>query len=164
MKKTIKLTESDLFRIVKKVLKEEILSPDSPDVKNYYNTRSLQIMKYPEKIPSLTGFDSKVVQVVSQGITDSIEGIGMGGETKEKLKYLISKGFTTLPNAIEISKEYKKKNGESLIDALDKEWMAGDSKKTIQSMIFKSIGDWCSKSPNHSICKVKSDNELKYGI
>jgi hypothetical protein len=161
MKKVIRLSESDLQRIIERIINENI-SLDSAN--NYYNTRTLQILKYPEKIPTISGYDQKIVDVVSKGIYDVVNGIGMGSESKAKLTYLISKGFTTLPNSIEICKRYKKLTEESLFDALDGEWMAGNSLETIKMMMAKSMSNYCNTSKTASICKIKSAEELKYGI
>jgi len=160
--KIIKLTEKDLSRIIKRVISESSGIDSSSD--NYFKTRTLQILEYPEKIPSISGYDEKIVNVVTKGLSDSINGVGMGSETKEKLSYLISKGFKTFANSVEICKRYKKQNNESLFDALDGEWMAGNSLETIKSMILNSMSEYCSTSKNSPICKIKSDNEIKYGI
>lgn len=161
MKKVIRLSESDLQKMIKRIISENSALDNT---NNYYNTRTLQILKYPEKIPTISGYDQKIVDVVSKGMYDVIDGIGMGSESKEKLKYLISKGFTTLPNSIEICKRYKKLSEENLFDALDGEWMAGNSLDTIKMMMVKSMSNYCNTSKNAPICKIKSAEELKYGI
>jgi len=161
MGKIVRLTESDLYRIIEKIINEEI---NTDNLSNYYQTRALQILEYPEKIPTISGHDEKIVKVVTQGLHDVISGVGMGSESKEKLGYLITKGFTTLANSVEICKRYKKQYNESLLDALEGEWMAGNSLDSIKAMITKSMGSYCASSKTSPICKIKSSNELKYGI
>lgn len=170
MKKFI-ITEDEKERIgslynlqnLKINLNEEVTDFNSTEADKYFKTRSLQIMEYPEKIPTVTGFDQTVVRAVTDGIAEGVKGIGR--ET-EPLSYLISKGFSTFPNSVEICKKYKNEKGESLYDAIEGEWFSGGITENIQNRIANSMRTWCMQPANskNSLCVIKSENELKYGI
>lgn len=144
-------------------INEEVIDFNSADADLYFKFRSLQIMEHPEKIPTVSGFEQNVVRAATDGIAEAIKGIGR--ET-DKLSYLISKGFTTFPNSVEICKKYKNEKGESLLDAVEGEWFSGGIKENIQNRIANSMKAWCSQPANskNSLCVIKSENELKYGI
>jgi hypothetical protein len=144
-------------------LNEEVTDFNSTDADKYFKTRSLQIMEYPEKIPTVTGFEQNVVRAVTDGIAEGVKGVG---RDTEQLSYLISKGFATFPNSVEICKKYKNEKGESLLDAVEGEWFSGGIKENIQNRIANSMKNWCSQPDNskNGLCVIKSENELKYGI
>jgi hypothetical protein len=53
-----------------------------------------------------------------------------------------------------------------LYDAIDGEWFSGNLMKTIVGKISSQLKSWCTVPVNskQEICKVKSKEEMKYGI
>jgi hypothetical protein len=64
---------------------------------------------------------------------------------------------------VAIIKYYPTISDESIFDALNEELFAGGSMNKIVIKVANQLMEWCSTKPNVSICKPKTEDELKYG-
>ena len=92
----------------------------------------------------------------------AIEGIGRQGD----IDYVINKVFNNISNSMAMIKTYPEVNGENLYDAIEGEWFSGNLMKSIVGKISSQLKSWCTVPVNskQEICKVKSKEEMKYGI
>jgi hypothetical protein len=141
----------------KSVIFEQTASPDE-----YFKSIVKGYMKYPEKMTINYGNPTGDPKKNAAAFLKAIEGIGRQGD----IDYVINKVFNNISNSMAIIKTYPEVNGENLYDAIDGEWFSGNLMKTIVGKISSQLKSWCTVPVNskQEICKVKSKEEMKYGI
>jgi hypothetical protein len=97
----------------------------------------------------------------AEAFQKAIKGIG---RDISGLDYVIDKTFNKLSDSMSLIKTYPEVNGETLYDAIDGEWFSGGIMKTIVNKITSQLKTWCTSNPQKEICKVKSKEQMKYGI
>jgi hypothetical protein len=142
----------------KSVIFEQIASPDE-----YFKSIVKGYMKYPEKITINYGTPSINPKKNAEAFQTAIDGLG---RDISGLDYIIGKTFNKLSDSMAMIKTYPEVAGENLYDAIDGEWFSGNLMKTIVSKISSQLKSWCTVPVNskQEICKVKSKEEMKYGI
>ena len=147
----------------KSVIFEQIASPDE-----YFKSIVKGYMKYPEKMTVNYGspkIDPKKNAQAFQKAISPEDTLGIGRDNSG-LDYIINKTFNNISDSMAMIKTYPEVAGENLYDAIDGEWFSGNLMKTIISKISSQLKSWCTVPVNskQEICKVKSKEELKYGI
>jgi hypothetical protein len=142
----------------KDIIFEQSVNPDE-----YFKSIVKGYLKYPEKITINYGspkIDPKKNAVAFQ------KAIGGIGRDISGLDYIINKTFNNISDSMAMIKTYPEVAGENLYDAIDGEWFSGNLMKTIVSKISSQLKSWCTVPVNskQEICKVKSKEEMKYGI
>ena len=142
----------------KNIIFEQVTNADE-----YFKSIVKGYMAYPEKITINYGTPTIDPKKNAEAFQKAISGIG---RDISGLEYVINKTFNKLPDSIAVIKSYKDVTGESLYDAIDGEWFSGNIMKTIVGKISSQLKTWCSVPVNskQEICKVKSKEEIKYGI
>jgi hypothetical protein len=142
----------------KDIIFEQSVNPDE-----YFKSITKSYMKFPEKITINYGTPTIDPKKNAGAFKSAISGMGrdMGG-----LDYIIGKTFNKLPDSISVIKVYPEIADENLYDAIDGEWFSGNLMKTIVNKISSQLKSWCSIPANskQEVCKVKSKEEMKYGI
>jgi hypothetical protein len=120
-------------------------------------------MKYPDKITINYGTPSINPTKNAEAFQKAIDGLG---RDISGLDYIIGKTFNKLSDSISVIKTYPEVTGENLYDAINGEWFSGDLMKTIVGKISSQLKSWCTVPANskQEICRVKSKEEMKYGI
>ena len=134
------------------------------DEQEYFKLLAKQFMKYPQAIPKLKfGNPSIKGSKNAAAIVKAISGVG---RDNSGLKYLISKSFDTLPNSIEVIKSYPAVGEESIYDAINGEWFAGQILSTMVTGLSTQLMQWCKVPQNakNKICVPKTKEQMKYGI
>jgi hypothetical protein len=138
----------------------------------YFTNLIKSYMAHPEAIPNVFGnptikpaenakaFFSAISNAMNK--TRGITGIARDMDTEQGLPFIISKTFTSLPNSFAMFKAYPSVGGESLWDALEGEWFAGDLKKSVIDPIKTQLQTWCQdpKHKKNDFCVVKT----RYGL
>jgi hypothetical protein len=94
------------------------------------------------------------------------KAIGGIGREISGLDYIINKTFNNISDSISMFKAYPEVAEESLYDAIEGEWFSGNLMKTIVNKVSTQMKSWCSLPANskQEICRIKSKEEIKYGI
>jgi hypothetical protein len=127
----------------------------------YFETAAKSVMKNPTQIKNINfGNPTNNFKIAANAIKKSVNRIGTsyGG-----LDYVLLSGFTNIANSMAIIKYYPTIGGESIYDALNEELFAGGSMDKIVIKVATQLMEWCASKPNISLCKPKTENELKYG-
>ena len=127
----------------------------------YFETAAKSVMKNPTQIKNINFGNPNInFKNASNAIKKSVGGIGttFGG-----LDYVLLSGFTNIANSMAIIKYYPTIGGESIFDALNEELFAGGSMDKIVIKVATQLMEWCASKPNISLCKPKTEDELKYG-
>ena len=129
----------------------------------YFNTIVKGYMKNPNKMTRNYGNPTINPIKNAEAFQKAIEGVG---RDISGLDYVINKTFNNLSDSMSIIKVYPEVNNETLYDAIDGEWFSGNIMKSIVGKISSQFKSWCSSTVNTSkeICKVKSKEQMKYGI
>jgi hypothetical protein len=138
----------------------------------YFTNLVKSYMAHPEAIPNVFGKPTITPEVNAKAFfgaisnklnkTRGITGIARDMDPAQGLPFIISKTFTSLPNSFAMFKSYPAVGGESLWDALEGEWFAGDLKDSIINPVKTQLQTWC-KDPKHKkndLCVVKT----RYGL
>lgn len=137
----------------------ELLKEDDTQ---YWATVATSIMDKPEQLKNMN-FGNPTVNVdqACNAIKKAVTGTGTD---KTAITYVVDNAFKDISNSIAIIKKYPEiSGGESLYDALNNEWFAGDAKKSMIVKVSTQIMEWCVSHQKLSICKPKTAEELKYG-
>ena len=136
----------------------------------YFRNLATSFMAHPEQIPNI--FDNPTIkpEINANAFFKAISNDrkrGLGSITRDMdpdqgLPSIISKTFNTLPNTVAMVKSYPAVGGESLWDAIEGEWFAGDLKNSVINSIKTQLQTWCQnpKNKKHDLCVVKS----RYGL
>ena len=127
----------------------------------YFKTAVKSIMNKPSQVSNLSfGTPTANITNAVKAIKKSVEGIGTDFHG---LDYILQNGFNNISNSMAIIKKYPSEGGESLYSALNSEWFAGGKTDKIVNQVAGQLMDWCSGKQKISICKPKTEDELKYG-
>ena len=140
----------------KVVIFEQSVNPDE-----YFSTIVKGYMKNPNKMTINYGNPTIDPKKNAEAFQKAIKGIG---RDISGLDYVIDKTFNKLSDSMSLIKTYPEVNGETLYDAIDGEWFSGGIMKTIVNKITSQLKTWCTSNPQKEICKVKSKEQMKYGI
>lgn len=127
----------------------------------YFNTIVKGYMKNPNKMTINYGNPTIDPKKNAEAFQKAIEGVG---RDISGLDYVISKTFNKLSDSMSIIKIYPEVNNETLYDAIDGEWFSGNIMKSIVGKISSQLKTWCVSHSQKEICKVKSKEQMKYGI
>ena len=139
----------------KVVIFEQSVNPDE-----YFSTIVKGYMKNPNKMTINYGNPTGDPKKNAAAFLKAIKGIGRQGD----IDYVINQAFNNISNSMSIIKTYPEVNGETLYDAIDGEWFSGGLMKTIVNKVTSQLKTWCTSNPQKEICKVKSKEQMKYGI
>jgi hypothetical protein len=133
------------------------------DAIEYFKKIAESIMKYPDKYSINVGQPTINPSKNAAAFYKAIKGLG---RDRDGLKYIISKSFDTIANSIAFIKAYPSVGEESLYEAIDGQWFAGNLMENIVGLVSQQLQQWCSSTSNKSkgICTVRTKEQLKYGI
>jgi len=142
----------------KDIIFEQSVNPDE-----YFSKIVKGYMKNPDKMTINYGNPTIDPRKNAEAFQKAIGGIG---RDISGLDYVISKTFNKLSDSMSIIKVYPEVNDETLYDAIDGEWFSGNIMKSIVGKISTQLKSWCASTGNSKkeICKVKSKEQMKYGI
>tara|TARA_B110000503_G_scaffold138607_1_gene225136 strand:+ start:137 stop:670 length:534 start_codon:yes stop_codon:yes gene_type:complete len=137
---------------------------------DYFTEMVRTYMKYPKSIPNVNFGTPKIdakknAKVINDAVSQKTFG-AFGGRDSEGLDYVIGKSFNNIADSMSLIKTYPDVGEESLYEAIDGEWFSGDIMKTIVDKVSVQLKSWCSSPANtsQSLCKIKTKEQLKYGI
>jgi hypothetical protein len=138
----------------------------------YFTNLVKSYMSHPETIPNVFGTPTIKPEVNAKAFfsaisnamnkTRGITNITRDTDPDQGLPFIISKTFNTLPNSFAMFKSYPSVGGESLWDALEGEWFAGDLKNSVINPVKTQLQTWCQdpKHKKNDFCVVKT----RYGL
>jgi hypothetical protein len=136
----------------------------------YFTNLVKSFMAHPDQIPNIFGNPTIKPEVNAKAFfraisNDTKRGIGSitrDMDANQGLPDIISKTFNTLPNSVAMIKTYPSVGGESLWDALEGEWFAGNLKNSVINPIKTQLQTWCKdvKNKKNNLCIVKT----RYGL
>ena len=138
----------------------------------YFKNLIKSYMSHPESIPNIFGNPTIKPEVNAKAFFDAISnkmnktrgitGIARDMDPEQGLPYIIQKTFTSLPNSFAMFKSYPSVGGESLWEAIEGEWFAGDLMDSVINPVKNQLQTWCKDPKNikNDICIVKT----RYGI
>jgi len=138
----------------------------------YFANLVKSYMSHPETIPNVFGnptikpevnakaFFSAISNAINK--TRGITGIARDTDPSQGLPFIIKKTFDSLPNSMAMFKAYPSVGGESLWEALEGEWFAGDLKDSVINPVKSQLQTWCqdTKNKKNNFCVVKT----RYGL
>jgi hypothetical protein len=128
----------------------------------YFETVAKSIMNKPDQIAKIN-FGNPTIDV-SKACTTIKNAVTGLGTTKEAISYVTENAFKDIQNSMGIIKTYPQiSGGESLYQALNNEWFAGDVTNKLTTKVAKQVMEWCRSHSTISICIPKTPEELKYG-